>query len=122
MANPSETVSAFIKAWEQRDLDGIMSLFSDDPVYHNIPMKPLKGTAAVRGMIEKMIAPIDNVRFEVLHSAESGPIVMNERIDSFEFKGKAVSLPVMGVFEVHDGKITAWRDYFDLAMYQDQLG
>lgn len=122
MANPSATVSSFIKAWEQRDVDSIMSHFSDNPVYHNIPMKPLEGTEAVRGMIEKLIAPADEIRFEVLHSVESGSIVMNERIDSFEIKGKTVSLPVMGVFEVHDGKITAWRDYFDLAMYQDQLG
>ena len=24
-------------------------------------------------------------------------------------------LPVMGTFEVRDGKISAWRDYFDMA-------
>jgi limonene-1,2-epoxide hydrolase len=31
-------------------------------------------------------------------------------------------LPVAGVFEVRDGKIAAWRDYFDLATFTKQLG
>ena len=30
---------------------------------------------------------------------------------------RTVSLPVMGVFELADGKITAWRDYFDMAQF-----
>jgi len=28
---------------------------------------------------------------------------------------------VMGTFEVRDGKIAAWRDYFDLNTYMSQL-
>jgi limonene-1,2-epoxide hydrolase len=27
----------------------------------------------------------------------------------------------MGTFEVHDGKITAWRDYFDMNQFMGQL-
>lgn len=38
---------------------------------------------------------------------------MTERTDRFE-PGSWVDLPVMGVFEVHDGGINLWRDYFDL--------
>ena len=34
--------------------------------------------------------------------------------------GKDIALPVAGVFEVRDGKIAAWRDYFDLATWQRQ--
>ena len=29
--------------------------------------------------------------------------------------GGRIELPVMGVFEVRDGRIAVWRDYFDLA-------
>jgi limonene-1,2-epoxide hydrolase len=28
---------------------------------------------------------------------------------------------VMGTFEVRDGKIAAWRDYFDLNQYMQQI-
>ena len=41
-------------------------------------------------------------------------VVMNERTDVLRGLGKETSLPVMGVFEVVDGKIAAWRDYFDM--------
>ncbi len=34
--------------------------------------------------------------------------------------GKKVELPVAGVFEVKDGKITAWRDYFDMQTWARQ--
>ena len=34
---------------------------------------------------------------------------------------KTISLPVMGIVEVHGGKITAWRDYFDLSQFASQL-
>jgi hypothetical protein len=32
-----------------------------------------------------------------------------------------IELPVMGTFVVRDGKIAAWRDYFDLNQYMSQL-
>jgi limonene-1,2-epoxide hydrolase len=41
--------------------------------------------------------------------------VLTERTDHFTMKGKTAPLPVMGAFHVVDGKITAWRDYFDMA-------
>lgn len=51
-------------AFNQRDIDGIMSFFTEDSIYHN--------------------------------------------------------LPIVGVFEIRGGKISAWRDYFDLATWQRQ--
>ena len=41
--------------------------------------------------------------------------MLTERTDIFTIKGKTAPLPVMGAFQVADGKITAWRDYFDMA-------
>jgi limonene-1,2-epoxide hydrolase len=37
------------------------------------------------------------------------------------FPGKEISLPVMGTFEVVDGKIAAWRDYFDMNQFMSQI-
>ena len=50
-----------------------------------------------------------------------GPIVMNERTDRFGKDGKWMDLPVAGVFEGHDGRITLWRDYFDLATFTNAV-
>ena len=50
------------------------------------------------------------------------PRVANERVDKFKIGDGWLELPVAGFFEVDDdGKITLWRDYFDLASYTDQL-
>jgi len=49
-------------------------------------------------------------------------VVFTERVDHFTVAGKEVALPVAGVFEVRDGKIASWRDYFDMGSYQRQVG
>ena len=55
-------------------------------------------------------------------AAADGPVVMTERVDVFKLADKSFELPVMGVFEVSDGKITAWRDYFDMNQFTSQMG
>jgi limonene-1,2-epoxide hydrolase len=48
-------------------------------------------------------------------------MVLNERVDRFFWPERTIELPVMGTFEVSDGVITAWRDYFDLNQFTSQL-
>ena len=47
------------------------------------------------------------------HIAADGPMVLTERTDLLVIRGMKVQIWVCGRFEVHDGKITIWRDYFD---------
>ena len=117
----SDVVMSFIQAWNDCNWDGIEALFTDDVVYHNIPMAPLNGRAAAMEMIRGMQP--QSVDWEVLNIAENGNVVMTERVDNFVMNGGVeVSLPVMGTMEVVDGKISAWRDYFDLASFTSQMG
>jgi limonene-1,2-epoxide hydrolase len=52
----------------------------------------------------------------VHRQVSDGNLVMNERTDVMRRKdGGEIPLPVTGVFEVVDGRIVAWRDYFDMA-------
>jgi len=57
----------------------------------------------------------EGLEFEIHHLAADGSTVLTERTDTFSMSGKTSPLPVMGAFNVVDGKITAWRDYFDMA-------
>jgi limonene-1,2-epoxide hydrolase len=57
----------------------------------------------------------EGLEFEIHHLACEGDVVLTERTDTFTIGGKTAPLPVMGAFHVADGKITAWRDYFDMA-------
>ncbi len=115
-------VKDFIAAWEAQDLDRVMGFFKDDAVYHNIPMPVLNGLADIRKTIAGFIGMGDKLIFEVHHIAEApGGAVMTERTDKFLMNGQWLTLPVMGVFEIKDGKIAKWRDYFDLGQFQSQM-
>lgn len=123
MASEAEKiVTDFCNVWPKCNLDEIMTFFTEDAVYHNIPMDPAKGKAAIRAVINTFLPAAKKIEFKILKTAAAGNIVFNERVDSFDLKdGKHIALPVAGVFEVTGGKISAWRDYFDLAMYTKQM-
>jgi limonene-1,2-epoxide hydrolase len=59
--------------------------------------------------------------FDTLRIVADGSIVMTERVDHFVIGDRDIALPVMGTFEVNDGKITAWRDYFDMNQFTSQM-
>jgi limonene-1,2-epoxide hydrolase len=118
---PLEIVTRFCEAWSKLDLDEIVGFLSDDAVYHNIPLDPVTGRDAIRETIAGFTAGVDRVEFEILNTAVNGNVVLNERIDRFVSPERTIALPVMGTFEVTDGHITAWRDYFDLNQFMTQL-
>ncbi|HYM14701.1 MAG TPA: limonene-1,2-epoxide hydrolase family protein [Dehalococcoidia bacterium] len=120
MADPKQVVRDFCAAWEARDQQRILDAFTNDGVYHNVPMQPAVGKDAIKGLLGIILTPASDVRFDIKHMVAEGNVVLTERIDTFILGGKTVTLPVMGVFEVRDGKIAAWRDYFDLATWTRQ--
>jgi len=117
-----DIVRSFVAAWSRNDLDEIMSFFAADCVYHNMPIEPARGIEATRKMLEGFSSMATKVEWVLHQIAESeAGVVLTERTDRFEIGGRWVELPVMGSFELRGGKISAWRDYFDLAQFQRQL-
>jgi limonene-1,2-epoxide hydrolase len=118
----STIVTDFMRAWEAKDIDRIMSFFAPNAVYHNMPMPKLVGTKAIREFIAPFAGTAEHVVFQVLHQAEAADgTVLNERVDRISMKdGQKIVAEVMGVFELENGKITAWRDYFDMKAMQAQ--
>ena len=127
MESPIEVVRRFCAAWsDDKEVAELVAFFADDAVYHNIPLEPVTGKANIANTIALFIRPgppgIESIEFRVINIAADGPIVMTERIDVFKLSDKSFELPVMGTFEVRDGKIHAWRDYFDANQFARQLG
>ncbi len=120
--DPDAIMKEFCASWERGDVDAIVAAFTDDAVYHNIPMEPCKGKEAIRSFIEGFLkGKGSGVRFEILHQVVKGNLVMNERIDTIPMESGKIELPVCGVFELTpDGKIAAWRDYFDMGAFSGQ--
>lgn len=123
MASANEQlILDFCNAWSRRNIDELLGYFTPDAVYHNIPLEPLKGIDAIRSTLEMFAAPAEHIEFEMLALASNGDLVFTERVDRFRILGKDVALPVAGVFEVRNGKIVAWRDYFDMQTWMKQTG
>jgi limonene-1,2-epoxide hydrolase len=113
---PEETVKAFVAAWSALDEARIYSLLAEDVVYHNIPLAPVVGREAVRANLAAW--PVDECEWELLNIASRGDVVLTERIDRFRRGVDRIVVPVMGAFEVRDGLIVQWRDYFDMGALQ----
>jgi len=123
MAKTSEqVVRDFCAAWTRKDIEELLGFFTADAVYHNMPLVPLTGIDAIRETLAMFVTPAERIEFELLAIAATGALVFTERVDHFEMMGKRISLPVAGVFEVRDGKIAAWRDYFDMQTWMNQTG
>jgi limonene-1,2-epoxide hydrolase len=120
----SDLVRRFCDAWSTRPLDAsaLATFFSDDAVYHNIPIDPVKGRDAIVQTIAGFTTGVDGIEFRIRHLVASGDVVLTERVDVFTYPHTTVELPVMGTFEVRDGAIVAWRDYFDLNQFMSQVG
>jgi limonene-1,2-epoxide hydrolase len=121
MSRPADIVRRFCAAWADGDLDALMAFVADDAVYHNIPIDPVTGKDAIRATLAGFTQGVDKIEFRVLNLASDGDVVLTERVDVFHLPGTTIQLPVMGTFEVRDGKITAWRDYFDLNQFMSQM-
>ena len=123
MSENHEIVERFCAAWSTHDLDQIMSFFTDDAVYINIPIDPPnEGREAIRKTIEGFIGMASKIEFVTHHQGESASgVVFNERTDRFLIGERWVEAAVMGVFELEGGRIKAWRDYFDLGQFQSAM-
>lgn len=108
----ADIVKSFLEALEAQDFDTFESLLSDDVVYQNVGLPTIRGghrvTKLMRGMEGKSSF---EVKFH--RNVVEGSTVLNERTDAIVLGPLRLQFWVCGVFEVNDGRITLWRDYFD---------
>jgi limonene-1,2-epoxide hydrolase len=126
MDSPIEVVRSFCGAWSDNVGTGdLTAFFTDDAVYHNIPQTPVTGRQNIADYIDSYIRPgqpgIESIEFRVINIAAADAIVMTERLDVFKLSERSFGLPVMGTFELRDGKISAWRDYFDVNQFMSLM-
>lgn len=120
--DPETVVRNFCEAFSRQQLDELLDYFAEDAVYDNVPIGAATGREAIGATLQQFLDPSGEAVFEIRSLATDGAVVLTERIDHLTLNGKQVSLPVMGTFEItSDGKIAAWRDYFDLGQLTKQL-
>lgn len=110
---PQPVVEAFLDSLAAGDVPAAVSLLHEDVRYTNVGLPTISGRLEVARVLKALDKP--NTSFEVyLHSiATNGHIVLNERTDVIEVGPVRAQFWVCGRFEVREGLITVWRDYFD---------
>jgi limonene-1,2-epoxide hydrolase len=121
MADNAAIVRDFIRAWSRLDPDEIAAYFTEDGVYHNIPTEPVAGRDNVRQFIAGFSASWTATDWEIVTLVADGDTVVCERVDRIRTEQGGAELPCCGVFEMQDGKIRVWRDYFDLGTFTQAM-
>ena len=114
-------VREFIEAWSAKDPTQLASYFTEDGTYHNMPTQPVSGRDNVRQFIAGFLANWTETEWEILNIMGEADVVIAERLDKTKTTQGDVDLPCTGVFEMENGKIKVWRDYFDLGTFMNAM-
>src|SRR5262249_839765 len=117
----------------QGDLEHAFNdLATEDIVFENVPMRPPAQVVSGREVVRQRLAALYAVgraeQFDIVRQVADGDLVMHERVDSFRFppglfpKGDVFTMRVASVFQVRDGRVALWRDYYDFGCFQTDLG
>jgi limonene-1,2-epoxide hydrolase len=110
---PADVVRDFLTALADDDVDTAVDLVDDDIVYENVSLPTIRGKRRVEQGARAMSRRKIGFDVRIHRIAADGTTVLTERTDAIIIRGYRTQFWVCGVFEVHDGKITLWRDYFD---------
>ncbi len=114
-------IRQFIDACVRADCDEFASYFAEDAEWWNAPWEPVRGREAIRETLRRGAQHMKALPWEIRRIVAEGDVVMTERVDHFMVGAARISVPCMGIFELRDGKIAAWRDYWDLRQFERQL-
>ena len=114
-------IRRFIEVCVRADPEEFAGYFNEDAVWWNAPWQSIRGPNAIREAMRQGAAQMSALPWEIRHIIADGNLVMTERIDHFLAGEKHITVPCVGVFELRDGRISAWRDYWDLRQFEAQL-
>jgi ketosteroid isomerase-like protein len=101
-----------------RDWDALERLFSEDAFYEDVPT-PDPGARGAKNIVTRLrigLDPIERFEHHEHRIVAEGDSVILEHTEVWHFHtGEVMKNPFVTVHEVKNGKITLWRDYWDVA-------
>jgi limonene-1,2-epoxide hydrolase len=113
--SPIDVVQSFLHALGTGNLDRVSAFLADDVVYQNVPLPADRGKENVLRTLKLFQRFVTKFEVKMRNIAVRDGVVLTERVDILSGPFVYLDIWVCGTFEVRDGKITLWRDYFDLA-------
>jgi limonene-1,2-epoxide hydrolase len=108
----ADTVQAFLFALAEEDFDTVESLAAAELLWQNVGLPSIRGRDRILKLLRRGNGRMGfAVKFHNI--AQDGNTVLTERTDAITIGPVRLQFWVCGRFEVHDGKVTLWRDYFD---------
>nr|4XBT_A Chain A, Limonene-1,2-epoxide hydrolase [Rhodococcus erythropolis]4XBT_B Chain B, Limonene-1,2-epoxide hydrolase [Rhodococcus erythropolis]4XBT_C Chain C, Limonene-1,2-epoxide hydrolase [Rhodococcus erythropolis]4XBT_D Chain D, Limonene-1,2-epoxide hydrolase [Rhodococcus erythropolis]4XBX_A Chain A, Limonene-1,2-epoxide hydrolase [Rhodococcus erythropolis]4XBX_B Chain B, Limonene-1,2-epoxide hydrolase [Rhodococcus erythropolis]4XBX_C Chain C, Limonene-1,2-epoxide hydrolase [Rhodococcus ery len=116
-------VLEFMDALTSNDAAKLIEYFAEDTMYQNMPLPPAYGRDAVEQTLAGFFTVFSIDAVETFHIGSSNGLVYTERVDVVRAlpTGKSYNVSVLGVFQLTEGKITGWRDYFDLREVEEAV-
>lgn len=115
----AEQIVLWVTSWPELGLPSAAAdYFTSDALYDNVPVQgsEVRGGLAIGETLVNFRSMFERIEIEVLTVAEQGDLVMVERIERYVLlDGVTLEMNVIGAFELQDGLIAAWRDYWEVA-------
>jgi limonene-1,2-epoxide hydrolase len=123
MKSPLAVVHEMVIAWNELDVEKIVSLFSEDGEFHSMMQgDPHRGRQVLRRHLSQLFEGATHLKLHLRNIAVTGNSVFLERVDVFNVNGKRGEIPVAAVLDVEDGHVVSWREYYDRAQLLEQMG
>ncbi|MCV7152189.1 MAG: limonene-1,2-epoxide hydrolase family protein [Mycobacterium sp.] len=108
----AHTVQTFLFALADEDFDTVESLAAPELIWQNVGLPSIRGRDRVMKLLRSGQGRAGfAVKFHRI--ASNGDVVLTERTDALIIGPLRLQFWVCGTFEVRDGKVVLWRDYFD---------
>jgi limonene-1,2-epoxide hydrolase len=117
------TVRQMIDAWNTRNWQQVYDLFAQDGVLQSMMLdEATVGREAISRRIGALAKDISKIELRIRHIGVVDGVVFIERVDDFVYRGHHGKVPVVGVVEVEQGRVKAWREYYDRAQMIEEMG
>jgi limonene-1,2-epoxide hydrolase len=117
------TVRQMIEAWNTRNWQQVYDLFAADGVLESMMLsEPTVGREAIKKRLGVLAKDISKIELQIRHIGVANGVVFIERVDDFVYRGHHGRVPVVGVLEVEQGRVKAWREYYDRAQMLEAMG
>ncbi|MFE3293637.1 limonene-1,2-epoxide hydrolase family protein [Rhodococcus sp. NPDC059234] len=111
---PVDVVTQFLDRLSGGDIRGALDLVDDDIVYTNVGFPTARGRRQTAFVLRQLDKPFMGFAVQMVNSAADGAVVLTERVDELRVGRFRAQFWVCGRFEVRAGRLTVWRDYFDV--------
>ncbi len=120
-SSPVPVVERFLEFLRRGDLDEAVALLAVDVVYENVGLPTVHGREQVRRLFGRAYGSGGGFDVVIHTISADGPSVLTERTDYLTFRKLHMEFWVCGRFDVRDGQIVLWRDYFDFLKFNRAL-